>query len=79
MPEGIAGPGDGVIDPDGRILLGKDFEYGSADDVDRRFIAEPFDPVGISGWNDTLNTVAFALSKGQAHAHGGGRTAGPWR
>jgi hypothetical protein len=67
QPPQIVGPGAGLMDLDVRSSLGEDFEYGSADDVYLQYIAEPFRPEeGFTGINDTLTTVAFALSTGES-------------
>jgi hypothetical protein len=65
-----------IMDPDGRVTLGQDFIWGTADDVSLQFGSdgylrdEPF-----QGLNDTLNTIAFGLSTGK-QASGGGSLQG---
>lgn len=55
-----------LMDPDGRELLGPDFIFGSKDDVVRQFGVDSFarnEP--FEGVDDTLTTVAYALSLGR--------------
>ena len=57
------------MDPYFAATLGRDFIFGSADDVPLQFGADDYsreDP--YLGINDTLNTVAFGLSTGKATA-----------
>jgi hypothetical protein len=73
-PEVVGGTAD-LMDPDLRSSLGPDFVFGSADDVNLQFISERYlveSEERFEGVNDTLNTVAFALSTGQARLRNGG-------
>jgi hypothetical protein len=56
-----------IMDPDGRQTLGPDFIVGTKDDVVRQFGVDTFSRNEIfEGINDTLNTVAYALSMGKS-------------
>jgi hypothetical protein len=58
-----------LMDPDPAATLGPDFIFGSADDIPLHFGVDDYsseDP--YQGLNDTLNTVAFALSTGKGPA-----------
>ena len=68
-----------VMDPDGSELLGPDIVLGTKDDVVRQFGVDAFARTEVfEGLNDTLTTVAFALStgKGATSAAAAGATAG---
>jgi hypothetical protein len=65
-----------LMDPDGRQTLGADFIFGTKDDVVRQFGVDSFsrnEP--YEGVNDTLTTVAYALSVGKEAPRAGVATA----
>lgn len=55
-----------LMDPNLNTFVGPDLVFGSADDKDMHFIAEPYYHNEVfSGLDDTLNTVSFGLSTGK--------------
>jgi large repetitive protein len=58
-----------LMDTNGIEAIGPDFIFGSKDDVDLQFGVDSYDSADVfRGTNDTLNTVAFALSTGTGAA-----------